>query len=642
MLFEHKEILWLLCIIPLIVVAFFLKRRHKQQMMLKFASKSMLSRLQPDASHRRPVIKLILLCLGIGMLIISLANPRVGSTLSEGEQRGIDMAVCIDVSNSMLAQDLKPSRMARCKQVVQNLISQLGGDRISLVVFAGRAYIEMPLTNDYGATKMFLDQIGTDLINEQGTAIGDAIEKGMATLGYSEKEGDNEPQWEPNKSRAIIVISDGENHEDDAIQSAKDAAEQGIMVCTIGVGSPSGSQIPITDRNGKVVDWRRDSEGNIVTTHLNEEMLRDIAKAGNGIYTHAGNGNAAVGEIIKEISKLDSQKFGAAKFSSYKSQYQYPLIAGLLCLLLELFIFERRNSKYSFNRIIKRKSLILILLAMQVPALQAQAPDAGENKGYNYQQEKTTIPYKVKHSIAKQRRVETRKGYKALKKENNNDAVKSLRKALQSDSNYSKAQYNVAIAHGKLNQQDSALAYYKRVCQNSSSTSQTRAKAHYNAGNIHLKRALSARDTGGYDGQSLRAAIEEYKASLRLDSKNHDAQHNISLAKQLLRPETQQGGGGGNQNQNQNKNQNDQNQNQDQNKNQNQQQQNQQQQQQQNQQQSQAGEQGKQQQEQRRREAEQMLNAMKNNEQQTMKAIRMREADKERRKGNPTKIEKDW
>ncbi len=353
--FEHIKILWFLVVIPLIVVVYFLRQRHKRKLLATFASEAMIHRLQPDATWRMPFAKMVLLSLGIGFLIIALANPRMGSTIAEGEQRGIDMAVCIDVSNSMLAQDMKPSRMEKSKQTVRNLMSQLGGDRISLVVFAGRAYIEMPLTNDYGATKMFLDQINTDLINEQGTAIGDAIDKGMATLGYNDGE-DDQPKWEPNKSRAIIVISDGENHEDDAVEAAERAAEQGIMVCTIGIGSTTGSQIPIIGRNGKITDWRRDSEGNIVTTHLNEEMLRDIAKAGNGIYTNADGGNAAIDDLVKQLSKLDSQKFGASQFSSYESVYQYPLAAGLILLLLEFFLLERRNRRINFNKIIRRNT----------------------------------------------------------------------------------------------------------------------------------------------------------------------------------------------------------------------------------------------------------------------------------------------
>lgn len=354
--FEHIKLLWLLCIVPLIVIIFYLHQRRRKKLLDTFAGHGMIPRLQPDASRRRPFIKMMLICLGVASLIVAWANPQRGSVLAEGEQRGIDLAICMDVSNSMMAQDMKPSRMERSKQIVQNLIGKLGGDRISLVVFAGRAYIEMPLTNDYSATKMFLDQISTELISQQGTAIGDAIAKGMATLGYIEEADEDEPQWEPNKSRAIIILSDGENHEDDALEAAKNAADQGVMVCTIGIGSPEGSKIPILDRSGKAVDCRKDQEGNDIITRLNEQMLRDIANAGNGIYTHAGKGNSAVDETIKQLSKLNSQKFGVAQFSSYKSQYQYPLAAGLFFLLLEVFIFERRNPRINFNKIISRKA----------------------------------------------------------------------------------------------------------------------------------------------------------------------------------------------------------------------------------------------------------------------------------------------
>lgn len=352
--FEKIKILWFLLIVPVMVIVFILRQRYKKRQLEQFSDSRMLPRLQPLASRRRPAIKLTLLCLGFSFLIVAWANPQIGSTIAEGEQKGIDMAVCVDVSNSMMAQDMKPSRMARSKQVILNLMNRLGGDRVSLVVFAGRSFIQMPLTNDYSATKMFLEQVNSDLISEQGTAIGDAIEKGMATLGYGSDGDASQPEWEPNKSRAIIIISDGENHEDDAVEAAKKAADQGIMVCCIGIGSPTGGQIPIMNRSGKVVDWRKDSEGNVVTTHLNEEMLKEIAKAGNGIYVHAGNGNAAVEDIVKKLSTLDSQKFGTAQFSSYKSQYQYPLAAGLFFLLIEVFVFERRNAKISINKLIRR------------------------------------------------------------------------------------------------------------------------------------------------------------------------------------------------------------------------------------------------------------------------------------------------
>lgn len=301
----------------------------------------------------------------------------------------------------------------------------------------------------------------------------------------------------------------------------------------------------------------------------------------------------------------------------------------------------------------KYLSLILLTVMCSAGAVAQQAEPQTKNGQDNsvlaqYRREKATTPYKVDRKTSKGRRVATRKGNNELKKESFSSALNNYRTALKADSNYAKAQYNRALAHSRLGQNDTALAYYDKVCQNSSATREQRTMAHYNAGNIHLRKALAARDTGGYDAQSLQQAIKEYQSALRLDSKNSDAKHNLSLAKQLLRPENQNGGGQGQNNQDQNqqnKDQQDQ-QNKDQQDQQNQQNQNQQNQQNQNQQnqnqQDKQNPQDKKQQEQRRREAEQMLNAMKNNEQQTMKSVRMKEASKERRQGSPTKIEKDW
>ena len=285
-----------------------------------------------------------------------------------------------------------------------------------------------------------------------------------------------------------------------------------------------------------------------------------------------------------------------------------------------------------------KKYLALLIAACLMPLFgNAQEQQQQENTPLSqYQREKITVPYKVKHKVAKNRRVATRHGNKELKKDKYSKAVTNYRKAMKADSNYAKAQFNRALAHSKLHQNDTALTYFDLVCKNSSATIDQRAKAHYNAGNIYLRNAIATRDTGGYDGQSLRKAIEEYKAALRLDSKNSDAQHNLSLAKQLLRPEQQNGGGGGGQDQQNNKDQNKQKQNQ---QNNDQQDQNKQQQQQQN---NNQDKQDNKQQEQRRREAEQMLNAMKNNEQQTMKAVRMKEANKDKQHGTPNRIEKDW
>lgn len=296
----------------------------------------------------------------------------------------------------------------------------------------------------------------------------------------------------------------------------------------------------------------------------------------------------------------------------------------------------------------KAKLLIFFtLFSVSAVVLMAQER-GGEGQSLSaldiYRREMKTDVYKAKHRVKKARRVDTRKGNRDLKKSNLSDAVRSFRQALAADSNYAKAQYNLAYAHSRLNQNDSSFHYYKKVCDNPYATSEQRANAHYNVGNIYLRQALSARDTGGYDANSLQAAASQYKAALRLNPKNRDAQHNLSLALQLLRPGQQGGGGGQNQQNQQGQNQQNQQGQQGQQDQQGQQnQQNQQNQQgQQNQQNQQQGQQGQGQQEQQRREAEQMLNAMKHNEQQTMRAVRMKQQSNERRRGVPAKREKDW
>ena len=217
----------------------------------------MFGRLIPDASRWRPAVKYGLIMLASAFLILALANPQEGSKMVKGERIGSDIAICLDISNSMMAEDIQPNRLERSKRTINNLLSSLGSDRISLVVFAGSSYVQMPLTNDYSAVKLFLDQIDCSLISAQGTAIGDAIEKGMETFGY----GDPDREWVKNQGRAIIVISDGENFEDDAEAAARKAASEGILVCTIGMGLTEGTPIP-EYRNGQRVGYKRDNSGN--------------------------------------------------------------------------------------------------------------------------------------------------------------------------------------------------------------------------------------------------------------------------------------------------------------------------------------------------------------------------------------------
>lgn len=347
--FEHIPILWLLLAVPLFTLLYIVSRRRSRRQMAAYADKRMLPQLRPQQSRRRPTVKFILLMMAFCCFVLALANPQVGTKMVKGQRMGADIAICMDVSNSMMAEDIQPNRLERSKRAVSNLLDQLGADRISLVVFAGSAYIQMPLTNDYGAAKMFVDQMSCSLIGTQGTAIGDAIDKAMESFGY----GDPDVEWKRQHSRAIIVISDGENHEDDAVEAAKDAAKEGVMVCTIGMGSPAGAPIP-EYRNGRAAGYKTDHNGQTVTTHLDEATLSHIAQSGNGIYIRAANITAGLDQVVKEIDKLDKANYGEARFAEYESRYMYPLALGLACLILELLIMEKKNNKFNLSKLLKR------------------------------------------------------------------------------------------------------------------------------------------------------------------------------------------------------------------------------------------------------------------------------------------------
>lgn len=348
--FEHPNILYLLLLIVLFTLLFVWMRRRRRQQRLLFADEPLLHQLSPLESQRRPIIKFALLMLALACLIIAWANPQVGTKMVKAERVGADVAICMDVSNSMMAEDISPNRLARSQKAVSTLLDKLGSDRISIVVFAGSAFIQMPLTNDYAAAKMFIDQTSPSMINTQGTAIGEAINQAMASFGY----GDDEREWVKKKSRTIVVISDGENFEDDAIEAAHAAASEGVVVNTIGMGLEQGAPIP-EYRNGMVAGYKKDIEGNTVTTKLNEQMMIDIADASKGIYVRANNINAGIDDIVKQIEKLDKENYGSAQFSEYESRYQYPLAAGLLLLIVEVMLLAKKNSRINWGNLIKRK-----------------------------------------------------------------------------------------------------------------------------------------------------------------------------------------------------------------------------------------------------------------------------------------------
>ena len=329
--FDNIHFLYALLLIPVFIIIFWIMLRWKKKAMRRFGESSLIKNLMPAISNVRSQVKFILLMVAYAFFVVGIANPQIGSKLKKVDRKGIDLVLALDVSNSMLAEDIQPNRLERAKQSISKLIDNLHGDRIGIIVFAGKAYIQLPITTDYAAAKLFLSTIDTEIVPVQGTAIGDAIE--MAKSSFNEN----------NHSKAIIIITDGENHEDDAIKNAKEVAEEGILVYTIGMGLTDGSPIPVYNKYGNRTGFKKDKQGNTVVTKLNENMLQQIAAAGNGIYVRSDNTQAGLRKVFDEINSLEKTEFESKMYSDYEDRFQYFIAIGLLFLLIEFFVFERKS-----------------------------------------------------------------------------------------------------------------------------------------------------------------------------------------------------------------------------------------------------------------------------------------------------------
>jgi Ca-activated chloride channel family protein len=339
--FENDTLLIWLLLIPLLLLLFTAFMYVKKRRMNAFAHWSLMERLAPLYSKSKNTIKFTVLMVALALLIVSLANPQRGLKVEKVKRSGVDLVIALDISNSMNAEDIQPTRLRRAKQAITQLLSRLHNDRIGLVVFAGNAYIQLPLTSDYGAARMFIDVITTDDIQVQGTAIGTAIEMAMTVFD------DNTDRRHQN-SRAIIIISDGEDHEEHAIEAAKAAKKEGIIVHTIGMGLPEGAPIPRYN-NGRRVGYMHDRHGNLILTKLNEQMLKDIANAGGGYYVGANNASVGVETLFSKIEQMDKQTFEERNFSDYQTRFQYVLAIVILLLVLEIFIFQKRNKFFNHD-----------------------------------------------------------------------------------------------------------------------------------------------------------------------------------------------------------------------------------------------------------------------------------------------------
>lgn len=335
--FATPEYLYLLALIPVLAVIYVLAARNRRKRLERFGKASTMTGLMPDASPKRARNKFIVYLLAVTLVILALARPQTGSKLKEVTREGVEIMLAIDISNSMLAQDLSPNRLERTKYDVARMLEGFNEDRVGVVVFAGDAYVQLPITTDYVTARNFVDQISTGIISKQGTAIGAAISLAASSFSSGSEN-----------SRAIILITDGENHEDNALAAAEHAAAQGIRIYTIGIGTPEGAPIQVGD------DFIRDDKGEIVVSKLDEETLRQIALVTDGAYIRSGNQSIGLKEIIDAINETQKSELTAIMFEEFDEQYQYLLGVALLLLLIEAFILPRKNpllSKYNiFNK----------------------------------------------------------------------------------------------------------------------------------------------------------------------------------------------------------------------------------------------------------------------------------------------------
>ena len=571
--FEDPIYLYLLAVIPVLMLIRFLMVRQQKKRLRKFGDPELVRQLMPDVSRLRPAVKFWLLLGALALLIVVLARPQMGTKISHEKRTGIETIICLDISNSMLAEDVAPSRLDRSKMMVENLVDHFTNDKIGLIVFAGDAFTQLPITSDYVSAKMFLSNIDPSMIATQGTDIAKAID--MASHSFTQQEG---------VGKAIIVITDGEDHEGGAVEAAKDAKSKGMNTYVLGVGSPNGAPIPTG--NG---DYLKDNTGQTVMTGLNEEMCRQLADAGGGSYIHVENNSNAQEQLDAALDKLAKKEISSTIYSDYDEQFQAVGIIVLLLLIIEICIMDVKSPLLKNMNLFKRKErkpssrlamLSVIVLTSCLLPLGSHAQDA---------------------------RQLVRQGNKQFRQGNNADAEVSYRKAVEKDARNPQANYNLGNALMMQRKDSLAITQYEKAAKLETNPLR-RAQAYHNMGVMCQQH------------QMFGEAIEAYKEALRNNPADNETRYNLELCKRQQQQQQQ------NQNQNQ--------QNKD---NKDQQDKQQQEQQKQDQKKDEQKQQQQQQQQMSKENAEQLLNAAMQEEKQTQE--RMKKAQQQSQK---RRLEKNW
>ena len=473
--FEDPIYLWLLVLIPVLALVRFISYRNQKRKLRKFGDPKLLKELMPDVSRFRPSVKFWILLAALALLIIMLARPQMGTKISQEKRTGIETIIALDISNSMLAEDIVPSRLDRSKMMVENLVDHFTNDKIGLIVFAGDAFVQLPITSDYVSAKMFLSSIDPSMMATQGTDIAAAINMGMNSFTQEEGIG-----------KAIIVITDGEDHEGGALEAAEAAKKKGMRVYVLGVGSSQGAPIPIPGTG----NFMKDNTGNTVMSALNEDMCKQVAAAGGGVYIHVENNSAAQQQLDNELDKLSKKETSTTVYSDYDEQFQAFGILALLLLIIEICILDRRNPLLkNLSLFGKRKvtaTVLLMLVAMS--------------------------------SMAQTDRQYVRQGNKQYRAGDFANAEVSYRKAIEKNPRNPHAAYNLGNALMAQKKDSAAIEQFQNAAKLETNPMR-KYRAFHNMGVICQGHKMYGE------------AIEAYKNALRLNPEDNETRYNLVLCK---------------------------------------------------------------------------------------------------------------
>ena len=473
--FQYTYLLWLLVLLPVIIGIYFYARQKRKVAFKKMGDPLLVKELTANFNTSSPYIKFLLLFFAMALIILSLANFRSPKGSEKITRNGIDVMIALDVSNSMLAQDITPNRLERAKQLLNKLIDKLDNDRIGIVVFAGKAYLQMPLTGDHSAAKMYLSAATPQTIPTQGTVISEALKMCYSSFNSKEK-----------KYKAVVLISDGEDHEENALKVAEEMAQQGVVINTIGMGTPEGAPImdPVTN------ELKKDEQGITVITKLNEQALADVAKKGNGDYKLFTNTDAVVNALYTNLSTMDKRTVNDDSLVNYKSWFQILLGAALLFLILELFVAEVKKVS------IAGKKLVAVVLLMSV--------------GFSV--------------VAQVENENIKLGNDAYKRKDYQTAIKYYNTV--AEKNNATANYNLGNALYKSDKKDEAIAAYEKAVE-AMNLPVEKSNSFYNKGVVFQ------------NDKKTEDCILNYKNALKIDPNNIDARHNLQLALQTQKEDKQ-------------------------------------------------------------------------------------------------------